>query len=175
VTAEGHSVTATDDILQRAAVYRHLVINKDNANWAMAQRFERRHRVLGVPVILTTTAVSTAIFGTLEAQTALGWRVATGLVSLAAAVLAALQTFFDYSGLAQQHQVSAKGYSKLRRQLELFELRHCSEPTSRDAALQELNDLVQQLDELEAHEAAVSDVVYERIQRRHGDGANPKP
>jgi hypothetical protein len=133
----------------------------------MALRFQHRHTALGVPVILTATGVSTAIFGTLEAQPAFGWKVATGLVSLAASVLAALQTFFNYSEQAQQHQASAISYSKLRRRFELFELRHNSATASRDPALQELEELIQQLDELEENAPSISEAVYEKTKRRY--------
>jgi pheromone shutdown protein TraB len=79
------------DILQQAQQYLVLVINKDNAHYDMATILGRRHWRLGVPVIITTTVVSTAIFSTLTEETAMGWRIATGLISVAAAVLAALQ------------------------------------------------------------------------------------
>jgi len=160
-------MTSADDVLQRAAAYRLLAIRKDNAHYAMAQRFERRNKVLGVPVVLTTTAVSTAIFGTLETQAAVGLKLATGLVSAAAAVLAALQTFFNYADQAKQHQASARDYSKIRRRLELFELGHSSGSTNRDETLLKLTKFAQQLDELEAHEPTISDHVYDRVARRY--------
>jgi hypothetical protein len=125
-------MASADDVLQRAGAYRQLAIYKDNSHYAMALHFERRNKILGVPVVVTTAAVSTAIFATLETKAAFGWQLATGLVSLAAAVLAALQTFLNYAELAQQHKASARDYSKVRRQLELFELRHRSGETGRD-------------------------------------------
>jgi hypothetical protein len=166
-------MASADDVLQRAAAYRQLAINKDNSHYAMALRFERRNRILGVPVVVTTAAVSTAIFATLETKAAFGWQLATGLVSLAAAVLAALQTFLNYAELAQQHKASARDYSKVRRQLELFELRHHLGETGRDEALQGLTEFTRQLDELEAHEPTISERVYEKIKRRFAPCAGP--
>ena len=59
-------MAVADDVLQRAHTYRQLTIHKDNSHYAMAERFERRNKILGIPVVVTTAAVSTAIFGTLE-------------------------------------------------------------------------------------------------------------
>ena len=160
-------MTVADDVLQTAAAYRLLAIRKDNSHYAMAVRFERKSKVLGVPVVVTTAAVSTAIFGTLETQVTVDWKLATGIVSLAAAVLAALQTFFNYAEQAQQHKASARDYSKVRRGLEIFEIRHSPGETSRDEALHELAGFAQQLDELEAHEPTISNRIYEKIRKRY--------
>ena len=85
----------------------------------MALRLERRHKGLGVPVVVTSAVVSTAIFGTLQQDAAIGWKIATGFLSLAAAVLAALRTFFDYSDLAHRHLTSARAWSGIRRRLSI--------------------------------------------------------
>ena len=95
------------DIVDQATQYLILVTNKDNAHYEMAAILRRRHWRLGVPVIITTTIVSTAIFTTLTKDTAIGWRVATGLISVVAAVLAALQTFFGFADQAQRHVEAA--------------------------------------------------------------------
>ena len=91
------------DVLQTAEDYRRLAINKDNAHYKMALRYERRHGLLGVPVIITTTVVSTAIFASIQEQAGPDLKIATGLISISSVVLAALQTFFNYSDLAQRH------------------------------------------------------------------------
>jgi hypothetical protein len=82
----------------------------------------------------------TAIFATLKQDPALGWKVATGAVSLVAVVFAGLQTFLNFSERAQKHVVSATGYSKVRRRLEHFLLlyEHASD-SRRDSALADLS------------------------------------
>src|SRR4051794_28284543 len=132
----------------------------------MAALFSSRHRRLGVPVIVTTTFVSTAIFTTLSNEPAIGWRVATGIVSVAAAVLAALQTFFGFAEQAQRHLAAAIGYSSLRRKIELFQLKYDIEPTDRVGALEALDALTQDLDKLEATAPPIDDKVYARVKRR---------
>ena len=164
---QGMNAAPIGDVLKEAAAFRQLAIHKDNSHYAMAQRLETRNKVLGVPVIVTTAIVSTAIFSTVETQTAIGWKVATGLVSVAAAVLAALQTFFNYADQAQQHRSSSRAYSQLRRRLELFVLRNTSGQPHRDQALRELNELAQQMDELEKYEPTINSNVYEKTKKRY--------
>jgi hypothetical protein len=154
------------DILDRAQQYLDLVINKDNAHYKMAARFGDRHRRLGIPVIITTTFVSTAIFTTLTEETAVGWRVATGIVSVAAAVLAALQTFFGFAEQAQRHLGSAIGYSSLRRRFEHFLLKFGLEGADRAQALSALDALTQELDKLEATGPPIDEVVYDEVRER---------
>ena len=166
-------MTIANDVLDTAAAYRQLAINKDNSHYAMAERFERRNKILGVPVVVTTAVVSTAIFGSLETAPSVGWKLATGLISVAAAVLAALQTFFNYTDLAQQHKTSARDYSRVRWQLELFQLRQNSAGVTRNEALHDLNGFAQRLDELEAHEPTISDRVYGKTKRRYERNEGP--
>ncbi|MEX5718464.1 SLATT domain-containing protein [Geodermatophilus maliterrae] len=95
--AEKRPSGPTADILLQAIVYYVLAINKDNAHFAMAERLQARHKAFGVPATITSVIVSTAIFTTLQEEAALGWKISTGLLSLVAAVLTALQTFFNYA------------------------------------------------------------------------------
>jgi hypothetical protein len=154
-------------IQERAIAYRALAINKDNSHYRMASRYDRRHKLLGVPVIVTTAIVSTAIFTTLETEASGGWRIATGLLSVVAVVLSALQTFFNYAELSQRHQGSARGYSRVRRSIEIFLLRY--DPAAAEAALADLTQISEQLGQLEAEEPAISARVYARVRREHSN------
>jgi hypothetical protein len=158
-----------DDLLTKVHQYRQLAIHKDNAHYDMALKLRKRHTWLGVPVIVTTAVVSTAIFATLEAEPAIGWKVVTGLISVAAAVLAGLQTFFNFAEQAQRHQASAIGYSRLRRHLEQFELRLGATDPSRSKHLEELAGLSDELDHLEGASLPISTKVYEGVRERFSD------
>jgi hypothetical protein len=158
--------TMDDDLLTRVRDYRQLAIHKDNAHYEMALKLRKRHTVLGVPVIVTTAIVSTAIFTTLESEPDIGWRVLTGLVSVAAAVLAGLQTFFNFAEQAQRHQASAVGYSRLRRRLEQFELRLMATDPQRSKTLDEFASLSDELDQLEGASLPIATKVYDEIRER---------
>lgn len=90
-----------------------------SAHYLLATRMRKRNIGIGVPSVVFSAVVGTSLFATLsEADVPKSLRVAIGLVSLAAAVLAALQTFFGFSQRAERHVIAADWYSAVRRQLE---------------------------------------------------------
>ena len=83
-----------------------------------ARRFRALNLWLGVPAVILSTVVGTTVFATLEKQVELGWRLAVGAISIAAAVLTSLQTFLRFGERAEQHRLAASKYSAVRRQME---------------------------------------------------------
>jgi ABC-type uncharacterized transport system fused permease/ATPase subunit len=156
-----------EDIIEQANAYLMLVINKDNAHYRMAQRYARFHKLLGVPAVMVSAIVSTAVFSTLQSSTATALTVLTGTLALLAAVLTALQTFFNYSDLATQHRSTAQKYSDLRRRIEQFRLRQHDASTNRTAALDELGDLSLQLSDIEASEPQILPRVYDAVRGQY--------
>ena len=75
---------------------------------------------MGIPVIILTTVVGSTVFATMGKSADTLLVVATGFFSLLAAVLAALQTFLNYSTLAEKHKIAATRYGMLRREIEQF-------------------------------------------------------
>jgi hypothetical protein len=112
-----------------------------------AARCERRNRIQGTLVVILTTLVGTSIFATLERTPATGWRVLAGLVSAAAAVLAALQTFLRYGELAELHKTAAQRYGRLRRELEQHATSSPLDPHDVDVYLTTLRERWDELDE----------------------------
>jgi hypothetical protein len=89
------------------------------AHYKVASVLRRRNLALGVPVVILTTAVGTSLFATLNhANLALGLRITVGAVSIAAAILAAVQNFFGFAQLADKHVLAADWYSAIRRRIE---------------------------------------------------------
>lgn len=89
-------------------------------HYACGNHFSRMNYWLGIPTILLTTVVGTAIFATLESQAIGGLRIVIGLISILASVLAALHTFLGFSERAEKHRLTAAGYAAVRRQLEFL-------------------------------------------------------
>jgi len=156
-----------DDVAQKASEYLKYCINKDNAHYLTAERALKWHNRLGIPAVVAGTIVSTSIFATLEKNPALGWKLATGIIALLAAVLAGLQTFLRSSERAQKHVGAAIGYSQERRRLELFLLKYGQvENSQRDAALRELSEITSRLDELDAMSLLIPTKLYDRARLR---------
>jgi hypothetical protein len=91
------------------------------AHYQVASRLRLGHRTLGLPVVILTTAVGTSIFATLshEKVTVGLWpRVIVATITVGAAVLAGVQTFFGFAQRADQHVLAADWYSAIRRKIE---------------------------------------------------------
>jgi hypothetical protein len=137
------------DVYAMIERYQRLARLRDRAHFKMAQRLIRRERMLGIPVIVLSTIVGTAIFASLETQAEVGWKILGGILSVSAAVFAALQTFFNYGSAADQHAAASAGYSQLGRRIDYFKLLHFSGDTTREKALTDLGDLIRAIDELD--------------------------
>jgi hypothetical protein len=87
-----------------------------SAHYAAADRFRLLNYVVGIPAIVFSSVVGTAIFAGLEHDTPRTLVVA--FASILAAVLTALQTFLRFPERATQHATAADWYSAIRRDLE---------------------------------------------------------
>jgi hypothetical protein len=150
-----------NDIFNLAKNYQIYARIRDTAHYQMALRLRRQERFLGIPVIILTTIVGTAIFASLQNQAAVIWRIATGLLSVLAATLAALQTFFNFSGEAERHESVAVGYSQLRRQFDNFIVCHQADATTPAAAFSAWEVLLKEMDHLEQKAPRITNRVWE--------------
>ena len=87
-----------------------------SAHYAAADRFRLLNYVVGVPAIVFSSIVGTAIFAGLEQDAPRTLVVAS--ISILAAVLGALQTFLRFPERASQHATAADWYSAIRRDIE---------------------------------------------------------
>lgn len=81
-------------------------------------RSEYSGRVIGSTVVLLSAVVGTSVFATIESSPSLGFRIGAGLLSIAAAVIAALQTFLKFDARAAGHRETSAKYGALRRELD---------------------------------------------------------
>jgi len=87
-----------------------------SAHYASADWFRRCNYLIGVPAIIFSSIVGTAIFAGLEKDSPRTLWVASA--SILAAVLAGLQTFLRFSERASHHATAAVWYSAIRRDIE---------------------------------------------------------
>ena len=95
-------------------------------------------RRLGVPAVILSALVATGVFATLQKDPAIGWRIATGVIAVLAAVLGALQTFLRQAERAEQYREAARSYGRIRRRIERARL---FPPTTQGEAEQLLDEL----------------------------------
>jgi hypothetical protein len=139
-----------------------------HAHYYLMTQLRRRNLMLGIPVIVLTAAVGTALFSSIangDAAAPVWAKVTAGVISALAGVLAAIQTFMKFSERAEKHAVAADWLAAIRRDLEVVaatpeETR--GDPTSVLAKLRkEINRIAQSA-------PAIGEQVWHRFAREYG-------
>lgn len=102
---------------KRAAAAQH-------CHYFLSTRLHRRNLWLGIPVVILSTVVGTSLFATLadpKADIPVPIRITVGLVSVLAAVLAAIQTFLRFAERSERHAQAGDWFSAIRREIEELE------------------------------------------------------
>lgn len=88
-------------------------------HYEAAQLFTQRHYWIGVPALVLSTAVGTTVFAALrkDASLPIEWVYLTGIASMLAAILTALQTFLGYNQRAEKHKSAGAAYAALIREI----------------------------------------------------------
>lgn len=84
-----------------------------------AERTRRWTLLLGIPVVIFTTVVGTGSFAAINDSTTNAWKVAAGVISILAAILASVQTFLGFAERSDRHRIAAARYASTRRSIEL--------------------------------------------------------
>lgn len=88
-------------------------------HYEMAAILSKRGQWLGVPVILITAAVGTSVFASIATEAvSLQAKLAVGMLSVLAAVLSSLQTFFKYAERSEKHRAFGARFGAIRREFE---------------------------------------------------------
>jgi hypothetical protein len=91
-----------------------------NAQFEQRAHFRSRNKQIGIPTIIVSSIVGSAVFGTIGTTDMVPLQFAAGALSIIAAALSAVQTFLSYDSLAEQSKFAAAGYSSLLRKLERY-------------------------------------------------------
>lgn len=88
------------------------------AHFRTATLLERRHFWVGVPAVVLSTVVGSSVFASMQEAASQNAKLAVAVASIAAAILAALQTFLRFAERAERHRVIGTSFSALKKQLE---------------------------------------------------------
>jgi hypothetical protein len=128
------------------------------SHYDMADLLGRRNRWLGVSVIAITSVVGTTAFlSMIAASVSSLTKVLIGLTSVAASVMAALQTFLRYAERAEQHRAAGARYGAVRRKLESM---YAQERDTRQSV--DLSPIRDELDRLAQEAPNVPHAVFDR-------------
>jgi hypothetical protein len=111
----------------------------------------RNHRILGFCVVVITAVVGSSVFATLSQDHPSAYvQLATGLLSILATVLSAIQTFFGFSDATAQHKAASVGYYMMKRRTEVFLDKYRGQLTDRKQrqAEQEQDELIEEFTEI---------------------------
>lgn len=100
----------------------------------------------------------------------MGVRITIGIISVAAAVLASLQTFLRLSERAEKHRAVAARVGSIRREIEQL---LATEATQTTLAQDRLDRLREQINKLAEDAPSVSDRIWERAKRAELESEPP--
>lgn len=125
---------------------------------------ERRHLYFGVPSIVLSTVVGTAIFSSWEASADGKFlKIFFGLLSMLSASITALQTFLNLADRASKHKAAGAKYGAIRRDLEFLKL---VPPASEEEVRERLESIKIQMDELASNVPGVPSRFKQKIDKR---------
>lgn len=137
---------AAEELYDGIAVTQH-------EHYLAGLHFARLHYLIGIPVVLFTAIVGRSIFASRQRQAS--DRIAIGMLSVSATVLAGLQTFLNYNERAEKHRMAGARYGALNWQLALM-LAH-------DSGCSGLDDIIKQLDVLAQESPNIPQAVHKVI------------
>jgi hypothetical protein len=128
-----------------------------------AARADGLNKALGVPATVLAAVVGTAVFVSLAKEAGATSKIFVGLLSVAAAVLASLQTHLHFSENAELHRKAAGRYGVVRRELETLLATYTdSNPCDCDV----LEPISLKWAELEASAPSLSQRLYARLEKQ---------
>ena len=127
-----------------------------------ARLYAKGQYALGIPSLVVSTIVGTSVFAALSSNEAPALWV--GMLSIAAAVLAALQTFMDFGGRSDKHRSAGVKYKAAIRLLEQNKVRLSlgTEPST-----EEIDSMRTLLDTLEDAAPVVMPKIYDQIEEKY--------
>lgn len=116
----GDDPTWTPEVEDLLGDWRNRVYAAQSAHYSAADLFRRLNYLLGVPAVIFSSVVGTALFASLEGD---GAKTTTTVVlvasaSILAAILSGLQTFLRFAERAAHHASAGDWYSAIRRDIE---------------------------------------------------------
>src|SRR5258708_5627449 len=157
----GPLYTDTDEDLRLLILSWYRRARQAQLEHAMAASWARRSSVfIGVPTAVLGVIVGSGIFATINETTVKEWHIVAGLLSIASAVLAALQTFLRFDERSREHEAASRAYGIIRR--ELGELGAVA-GQSRDHVLSRLEAIRQSYDSTSSNSRNVPDKVWDSL------------
>lgn len=117
---------------------------------------------LGAPAVVLTAIVGTAAFAAIEKEVDDRWKLTLGSLSVFAAVLTAMQTFFAFAEKTETHKKLGATYGNIRRNIEQV---LALPPSLRPDPKTTLDEIRAELDKISGEGPVVSEWLWNRTIR----------
>lgn len=138
------------------------------AHYALAGRLAGRNIQLGLPVVVLTTIIGTSVFATLQEEVSTSWRIAVGVISVVAAVLASVQTFLRFAERAEQHRAAAENWAAIRREIAQKRALHPEYHAARGDPQKYLDGLRKRIDQVSGQSPEMGEKSWSHYMTKHG-------
>ena len=136
------------------------------AHYECGKMYDRLNRLVGIPTIILSATVATTVFATFDHSATGRMRLILGSLSVAATVLASLQTFMTFAERADRHRLAGSKYGSIRRDLELLR----TFPPSVETEVQKTVEAIKKkLDDLASSAPHIPSRIKESVDRRFKD------
>lgn len=173
VTPEEEDIAIWEEAERVLAVWYRRARESQFAHYRSASRYTMLARLLGIPSVVLSAVAGTALFASLQKETtSLDFRLALGLISVLAGVLAALQTFLGFAGRADRHRAAGSAYGAARREIEQY---HAVPPRTAEAVAGVMNRLRERLDAIAEKAPDVPDRTWDKAWKKASQTASSSP
>ena len=128
-------------------------------------RYSRRHTQLGVAVVVVTSIMGTSVFASLSENALLGARIITGVLVVVVAVLAGLQTFFNFEKRSLAHKATADQYLTLMKKAQRLTAFYKDGTASAEDLKGELEAMSKEIENIQRTEPETSPGDYEKARK----------
>jgi hypothetical protein len=139
-----------------------------HAHYHLMSKLRRRNLGLGLPVVILSALVGTALFATVANSSARApaWvRLLAGSISVLAAVLAGVQTFLKFAERSQQHALAADWLAAVRRDIDLI---RATPETERGDPKKVLSDLRKEINKIAQNAPGIGEKTWHQYAIRYG-------
>jgi hypothetical protein len=140
-----------------------------HAHYHLMTGLRRRNLALGIPVVVLSAIVGTALFATVAsdstARAPVALRLAAGTISVLAAVLAGVQTFLKFSERAEQHGLAADWLAAVRRDIDLI---RATPEGERGDPKKVLSDLRKEINKIAQNAPGIGEKTWHEYAVRYG-------
>ena len=133
------------------------IVTVAHGHYRAALRYSKWHFWLGIPTVFLTTIVGTSVFASLQTKPDLIWQIVIGLMSIAAAILSALQSFLNINEKAEKHRSAGARYNAIGRELEQL--------LAQDNSWEPLTEIRKRIDKLAEESPHIPESVYDALDR----------